>query len=58
MMIVICGDRQISINYVEWRHGAFEFGFHRRIQAVYAYISWKTLKFSTPLRYSVIGILT
>jgi len=41
-MIVICGDRQISINYVEWRPGALEFVFYRRIQAVYAYISWKT----------------
>lgn len=41
-MIVMCGDRQISINYVKWRPGALEFGFHRRIQAVYAYIFWKT----------------
>jgi hypothetical protein len=42
MMIVMCGDLQISINYVEWRPLAFEFGFYHRIQAVYAYISWKT----------------
>jgi hypothetical protein len=56
-MIVTCGDRQISINCIEWRPGAFEFGFRRRIQAVYAYISWKARKFSTPLRYPVIGVL-
>ena len=57
-MTVACVDRQISFNCVECRPGAFEFGFHRRIQAVYACISLKTLKFSTPLKYFVIGILT
>jgi hypothetical protein len=58
IMIVMYGDHQILINYVHWRSEGFAFGSHRRIQAVYAYISWNTRKFSTPLRYSVIGILT
>jgi len=41
-MIVMCCDHHISINYVEWKPGALEFGFHRRTQGVYAYISWNT----------------